>query len=275
MAEINRNPLDIGYIVYKIGTSEAFAKARNESESLEMSDRDRFRTSIRMAATALKSEKASGYLTPEGHSMNITSKLATFREDVATLDELQASGASFLEKKHYLLRVAEFNHSIKELVDSNSSLRFDDVVLFLRNMDQKINGSDGAAGFENIATDRLNGMRHEIAVEQMLGYLPGVEYAEASVEEDLDGTDLYISIDGSPMTAIDIKAGESNTRFAKKKALRNGWDVNQIVWSHISDEDFNGGFRISKEIAQAKAPFLFKKLQNAVDSNISRRKRSA
>ena len=275
MTEINRNPLDIGYIVYKIGTSEAYAQARNDAEILELDDISRRKASLRMAATALKGERASGYLTPEGHAFNITAHLTTFSDDYEVLDQLKASRASNKEKIPYLRRISEFNEAIKDMVDMNPALKFDEVILFLRAMDQKINGSENAALFEQKIKMHLNGMRHEIAVEQQLGCLLDVDYEEGSVEDDLNGADFFVSIDDSEMTPIDIKASRKTAFDKKSQALENNNDPNAIIWSQVSSHDFNGGFRISNDLAKEKAPYLHAEILKAIRSHTSKQKHTA
>jgi len=257
MSESTKNPFDTGYIVHKIQTSEAFVRAQNDAETQYLSETDRIHKSVRMAANVLKNEKPSGYLSPEGHAMNITAQLTTFSDSIHEIHELRQDHASHAEKLPALLRIAEFNHAVKEMVSSNPSLGFGDVLSFIVDMNRNINGNRGGGRrFEEEVRGVLVGMRHELAVEQMLGYMDDVEYREATVAEDLKGADVFVSVGGSPMFPIDIKSSLEKTERSRAAAEYSGFDGSYIVWSHINDDDFNGSFRISHEVAQSRSASL-------------------
>ena len=265
MSEINKYPLEIGRIVHKVGTSEVYTRARSEAETLDLDERDRRRRAILLAATALKGEQGSGYLSAEGHAMNLTAHLTSFSESIRELRTLEESGARRKEKLPALYKVAEFNHAVKDMIDSNPSLTFSEVSKFILSMNQTINGRvSGGPRFEHEVTQRLVGMSHEIAVEQMLGYMPGVDYQEATVDDDVNGIDLFVSIDGSPMTPIDIKASSSTAQIKKRQAIENGYSASNIVWSHVDNKEFNGTFRIPNDLAEARSADLYNDLRRAV-----------
>jgi len=266
MNETTKNALDIGHIIQKVGTSEAYTLARNEAMSHEIGESERRRRAIRIAATALKGEQKSDYLTPEGHAMNITAQLTTFGDAVQELEALNQYQARHSEKIPALKKVAEFNHAVKAMIDTNPSLKFGEVLSFILSMNQQVNRAHNGPAFEYQVRSILVGMRHEIAVEQMLGYMPDVEYRETTVDEDLKGADIFVSINGSPMTAIDIKASYETAQRAKMKAAENGYDSSHIVWSHINDDDFGASFRIPHDLAMARSAALYDDLQNAVYS---------
>ena len=275
MNNLNKNPLDIGNIVHKVGTSEAYTRARNEVMSHELDESERRRRAIRIAATALKGEQKSDHLTPEGHAMNITAQLTTFGDAVQELEELNQYQARHSEKVPALKKVAEFNHAVKGMIDANPSLKFGEVLSFILSMNQQVNRTQNGPQFEYQVRSILVGMRHEIAVEQMLGYMPDVEYRETTVDEDIKGADIFVSINGSPMTAIDIKASYETAQRARMKAAVNGYDSSHIVWSHINDEDFGTSFRIPHDLAMARSAALYDDLQYAVSSQYNTGQRYA
>lgn len=268
--------LDIGEIVTTVGTSEAYRAARNDPDNERLNELDRRRRSIRLAATALQERKPSGYLTPEGHAMNITAQLTTFSQSLDELNDLREQGAKHHEKLRPLRKVAEFNHAVKDMIDNNPSLQFTEVLNFIMNMNQQINGNpEHGHAFEDQVRGILVGMRHEIAFEQMLGYMPDVEYREATIEEDLQGADIFVSLNNSPMVPIDVKAGAEKTQVSKEQAHNRGYDSSHIIWSHILDEDFNGSFRISNDVAAAKAGYVYNDLRNTVFQQSYSRQQSA
>jgi phosphoribosylpyrophosphate synthetase len=259
MTEINKNALDPSHIVHKIRTSETFARAQNHPEARKLTQEGRTRASIRMAANVLKEAKPSGRLTMDGHAMNITGQLTTLNESIHTLKDLEDNGASHREKITALTHIAKFNHAVKEMIDENSSLTFSEVFTFIMTMNQAINGRQTKEDTEAFSTEirgRLVGMRHEIAVEQMLGYMHDVEYEDATIEDDLNGADIFVSLNGLPMLPLDIKASWNTAQIKKTNARLHGADANHIIWSHIDDEDFNGTFRIPADIAATKSVAL-------------------
>lgn len=258
MLETNKNALNTRDIGHKVATSEAFIRAANQDGTLQLSERDRRRKAIGVAASALTGETKSGYMSTEGHAMNVTAKLTYFRDSLDKLHHLRAVGSRHHEKLPALRKIAEFNHAVKDMVNSNPSLGFAEVLSFILKMDQNINGRNtGGHEFETEVRGVLIGMRHEIAFEQILGYIPEAEYKETTVEDDLNGADILISLDNSPLTAIDIKASYETTQRSKNEATWYGFDSSHIVWSHINEEDFNGTFRISNETAKLKSTAVY------------------
>ncbi|HEY8886509.1 MAG TPA: hypothetical protein VIM31_03370 [Candidatus Microsaccharimonas sp.] len=267
MTEVNKHPLDTSHIVYTVGTSEAYVHARNQAEALDLDDSGRRRAAIRMAATALSGEQESGYLTPEGHAMNVTAHLTDFSDSIQQLHELRHQHAHHKEKLPALRKISEFNHAVKDMVDANPSLTFDEVLSFILSMNQSINGNNNTSyNFEEEVKQVLVGMSHEIAFEQMLGYMPDIEYKEATIEDDLAGTDMFVSMNGSPMVSIDIKASLVRAQHAKDKALYLGYNPDRIIWSRLSNRDFNGFFRIPQDVAEERAVALHDDLVRAINS---------
>lgn len=257
--------LSIPHIVKKIGSSEAYVRERNNADNEHLSDSVRKRRSIKLAATALSERKPSGYLTAEGHAMNLTAHIAEYSSSLNELRKLEDEHAPRKEKLPALRNIAGFNHALREMVDSNPSLRVSDVKNFILTMNHSINGPEsGGPMFEDKVRNTITGMRHEIAVEQMTGFMPGVETLEATVEEDLQGVDLKVSINGSPYAAIDVKASHATAEHARQKARARGFDDSHIVWSHANEEDFNGSFRLPLEVAKHNAQALYEDLDNAV-----------
>jgi len=260
-----KSNLGIGPLVEQIGSSDTYTLARNDSANEGLSELDIRRRSIRLAAINLQETRPSGRRSLEDHKLNITAQLTTFGQSLQELNKLEKQGAQRQERLPALRRVAEFNHAIKEMVDDNQSLRFAEVLSFITNMNQQINGSEHAGeGFEQEIRGRLVGMRHEIAYEQIIGRMPGVECRQPTVDEDLNGADIFVSFNDSPMVPIDVKASFETAQSAQAEASRRGFDASHIVWSHVNDEEFDGGFRISEEVIAAKSGYVYNDLLNAV-----------
>ena len=267
MSETNKNTFEISDTVRRIGTSEAYQVELNSDapEVLVLDDRGRRLRAIRLAAHVLKNEQESGYMSLEGHKMNITGQLTTFYESLNELRMLKENRAKYHEKIPARRKVAEFNHAVKDMIDSNSTLTFNEVKTFILSMNQAINGRQASGPeLEYEVSSLLVGMSHEIAFEQMLGFMPGVEYEEATIDDDLHGADFLVSIDNSPMTPIDVKASQSAVRHKKAKAAENGYTANGAVWSHIDNKDFNGSFRIPNNLAKTRSVDLYNDLKKAI-----------
>ena len=147
--------------------------------------------------------------------------------------------ASMKEAKRPLIR---FNHALREVINSGASqFSFDELLHFITDA-HEIGGENGSRkGKEAFSTElrtKIVGMRNEIAFEQLLIH-GGIPYELGSEEDDAAGKDFRVRDIG-----IDTKASESTTRAAKKQALRRGKNPDHIIWSHINEEDFEGGLAL-------------------------------
>jgi len=221
-----------------------------------------------------ESETSSGHKTFDGHILEVISHLPQFLDSQIALNTLRKSYTPHSEKAPHLDNVVRLNHALKELVDANPLLSFTNVLGFLQQMNTAINGQGHAELFSYEARSILVGMRHEIAVEQMLGMMPDVDYQDTSLENDLKGSDVFVSIDNSPYVAIDIKASETSAQNAQQKAARRGYNPAVIVWSQLYDNDFGDNFRIPHETALERKNSLHEQLVRAVASETSQRARA-
>ncbi|OYX40930.1 hypothetical protein B7Y94_05855 [Candidatus Saccharibacteria bacterium 32-49-12] len=202
-------------------------------------------------------QRESGYRSLTEHIMNVTYQLLSAEDHIHKIAELEQRGAKRNEKLPTLQALVEFNHSVKDMIDSNPSIKFPDMMRFLAKTNLQVNGHEkNSEEFNQAIRGVLDGMRHEIGVEQMLGHLDNVEYLEAEVEDDLKGGDILVSVDGGDYIPLDIKASPFSAARAQEKARRNGFSGNNIIWSQLDNEDFNGGFRVDYGIAAHKAKYL-------------------
>ena len=266
--------LSAGRIIQKIGTSTDYIRARNIVEHKGVSVERRRPVAIQMAAVALRGKRPGEYMTLEEHSLNITSHLATLEDTMQTLRDMEEYGAKRKERLPYLKKIAEFNHDLKDMVDTNSNLRFNDVVTFIRTMNQQIHGRHDDSAFNTGLRETLEGMRHELAAEQIIGCIDSVQYRHATTEEDLHGGDFLVSANGSPFVPIDIKASYLTAERKREHARQNGFDDSHIIWPEVDGEDFNGGFHISSEAAAKKAPAMERAILHTI-ARQTRLKRSA
>lgn len=257
--------------IHEINQSDAYFRAMNELVRLPEAEKpeagDRRRIAVRLASAALSTEQVSGFKSLDSHAFNVIHHLTEFTESQRALADIRAHHGSYNEKHPYVEKMVGFNHAIKEMVDAYPALQFDRVMSFLRHMHQALDGADRNKHFETEVRGILVGVRHEIGVEQMLGTMRNVEYETGAVSDDIKGADLYVSIDGSPMTPFDIKASPTKTFYAKNEAPAKGHNPDHIIWSHIEDREFGNSFRIPYTLAAERAPELYKDLYTGVFPN--------
>jgi hypothetical protein len=183
-------------------------------------------------------------------------------------------------------RATKFNHAVKVLIDSDSSLRFSNLVATITNLYGVTNasrwGSDTQGWhkeqhwFKQQIEQRLRGMEQEVLAHQIImainevnpavdkqtgDYIPRLSVnADVSVEDDARGTDMYVTLDGVTFP-IDIKASERTAQNARKKTKR----PHSIITTGISHDELCGNFRVSTKRARRAAPDMLAKLYAARD----------
>lgn len=206
--------------------------------------------------------KDSGYRTPEGHRFALIAQLEPFYRAQKALNKIRQQEqegvrVSFSKKRYYRNEVIEFNHTLKDVIDSHPSLSFNELLTFVTRMYQGANPNQNITDFTHEVRLAMNGMRHEIGATQIIGAL-GLEYDETDNEQEMKGQDLIVYINGQPVP-IDIKASPATVEIARQKSLY----PDHIIWSHIEDYEFDGGFRIPYELAQQKGPAMMRDLNQA------------
>jgi hypothetical protein len=133
-----------------------------------------------------------------------------------------------------------FNHALHEVVNSGASAYdFDGLLDFMTTM-HGVSHPESITEFRLYAKSALNGVRNEMAFEQIL-LANGIDYMQGTPEEDAMGGDFII--DGVP---IDVKASLHKVEKTRRRAR----DPHRIIWSHITQEDFDGGLTLPFEKAR-------------------------
>ena len=213
----------------------------------------------------------SGYRSPEGCVYDLVATIDDFADAQRKLDQLEEIGAPRSERLPYIKEIIRFNHAAKALIDSDPSISFNQLVTFTVRMYQGMHRDDPELTdnarehnrimwLQNAVSERLHGMRNELAVEQMIWAIDdeSIEYEPTTEADELHGVDLYIT-SGGKRFGIDIKSSQ----MSAIKARQTSSHPDNIVWSQVSWEDFNGGFRFSDELARIKAPALQRALSVA------------
>ncbi|MEO7905202.1 MAG: hypothetical protein ABIR91_05425 [Candidatus Saccharimonadales bacterium] len=181
-------------------------------------------------------------------------------------------------------RAARFNHTVKALIEQDKSLNFSAIetaVVTLYGVMNRDRWADNRAGYEREARwftnqfdARLRGMQQEVLAHQIIETINDVDpiidpltkqkyprleiNTNVSVEDDLHGTDMYITLDGVTFP-IDIKASERTVDNARRKSLHPA----SIITTGITSLDLKGAFRINTKHARRAAPGMLEKLYAA------------
>lgn len=132
-------------------------------------------------------------------------------------------------------KLTAFNHILREVINvSASKFNFDQLLGFMTAMYLATGNREDASQFHRNAQTTLVGMRNEMSFEQLL-IAGGYDYKLGSLEQDAEGSDVFI--EGVP---FDLKASEFSTERARQKARDNGYFNDNILWSHIEPEDYEG-----------------------------------
>ena len=254
----------------QISGTEAYRDER--SKERPETDGDHLPTAVKLGALALSETKRTetGRMSPEGYVFRLISTIDDFVAGQKKLEYLRDRNAPFVEREPYLDKVIAFNHAAKELVDQEPKLRFDELRKTIVHMytasnrytlpDDPYERHVELSRVTGYVEGALNGMRHELAYEQILGELfpLGVDYEATTLSDEKEGVDYFILMDNSRF-GVDVKASSTGLIRSQEKSLT----PERIVFSHVENKDFNGGFRISQELAKQKAPEVYRDLQKA------------
>ena len=244
-----------------IARSDMFLDA-NTKENLSQSER--LHLGIRLGSQAL-SETLSHEAKADSLVYRLISTINDYAKSQATLNEQKEKYASRMERLPHLRKVIEFNHAVKDLVNYEPTLAFNDLLSFITSFYAGTNheSPEQISWFESHVRASLDGMRHELAYEQILGQAQllndDLEYDEnTTVDDELHGVDYYIKY-GEKKFGIDIKSSHKSCENARQKSNNPEF----IVWSHLSWEDFENTFRISTQLAKNKARLILNDLEDA------------
>lgn len=243
--------------VDQIKSTPEFHAVMQGADLETMSDRERDQTvnrAVARSAFALANKYTSpgGYKSPEATRFQVISQLDEFYKAQIALNKLREQKSRGHHVSHdlklpHLTKLAKFNHALKEMIDTDSSLKFDETLAFLSRMYAGSHKNENLEDFEQELYWVMNGMRHELGAEQIVGTL-GYDYDLPTIDDDLGGADIIVYVDGS-VVPLDIK---SNMHLVHKVRAESR-HPDQIVWSCLHDRDFHNGFRISPNLAAVRA----------------------
>lgn len=240
------------------------------------------KAAIESTALTLSTSEDLGFSESEKSLLGVISHLGSFVTAQRRADEMgnrRDEGRLSQSERNEMNRLKNedlipFNHSIKELINTDSSLTKDELDANMTRLYMRLfykddplvkradtDGTQDQNLIKTVSQDALNsisvstnGMRHEVAAESMLT-AAAIEYDyQVDPEEDAQGADLFVYINNE-WTYIDIKASETSAR----KALAKRSD-SHAVWTGLNPSAFTGakgtqknGLRLSYEEAMSHA----------------------
>lgn len=224
-------------------------------------------------------------ITPETARNALIGTLPAFVYGLEGIRQFHTGGnVSSKEYRSMKGRAARFNHSVKAMIEQDTSLVFrnvtDTVTTLYGVMNRERWGAD-RSGYEKEAKwfsaqfeARLHGMQQEVLAHQIIDTINQVDPVidpetgkkqprvsidtNVSIEDDLHGADMYITLDGVTFP-IDIKASERTAENTRKKSSH----PKSIITTGITSDELYGAFRINSKRARKAAPAMLQKLYAA------------
>jgi hypothetical protein len=224
------------------------------------------------SALALSHENKDGESNLDSHIFNLIAHLHDFYEAQKSIDAFREK---YNEVKHRNIdpvelnaykadkqAITEFNHILRNVIEEGADyFNFSELLQFMTQEYKSISGASNVRGFYDAARMSIAGMRSEVAVEEILEE-NGVDFTQGTLEDDARGGDFIIND-----TRIDIKAGRFNTTMSQLKATEGGYSHEQIVWSRIEFEDFEGNLRLSTQVKKRVAKYLIPSINQAAGTD--------
>ncbi len=194
-----------------------------------------------------------GYDTDESRQFRLIAALPNYVRAQRTLDK-NRDNMSRADRVETLQPVIEYNHILREMIDTEQYHSMSDVVDFIQGTLLYLRATPDIIQYTaNNTRSILNGMRHEIAAESVLSSLPEINSVEsAEAEDETKGKDIIIEYDGHNV-AFDVKASENGAR--KAMANRRYHDDPIPIWSGFSNQEFGDKLILSTSQLQAKASY--------------------
>ncbi len=211
----------------------------------------------------------SGLRSPEGHAYALASLLNGFSSSSLALEK-----KGFLTKQqaeHHKLQVISFNHELRDMVDSYQSITPQELdrmlteIYITLNRHKWTNKEQATLEVDRVHSaieSRMYGMWSEINGAIVIGA------AGYDVDTDVTGQDELHGIDGwVDMRPELTDRGRMHVDFkgdwrAADEANRQHPD-SRALWSQLTRQDYRetGSFRISPQLARAKAPGMKQELE--------------
>lgn len=248
MKQTEKSPLDPHLFAGIIHRDPEFLRSmpqipvgeRNQVEFREQRQRALANGAI---AIADRLERKNGEYDLNANLFRLVGQLGDFQRDTDIVDSLRKKYGKISQMpndikdrfRSHKTRLTEFNHTLHEVINAGASkFNFDQLLEFMTTMYMATGNRDDVGDFNSNARSAIVGMRNEMAVEQLL-IAGGYDYTLGTVEQDAEGGDVIV--EGIP---IDLKASKFAEERAKQRAQENGYYHDNILWSHIEFQDYDG-----------------------------------
>lgn len=174
-------------------------------------------------ATARVAEEFSLTKPPTDPEFIYSSFLAGVPSYAEAIDRLpenhEWSPLSYEERQTEVMKTIAFNDRIRTIIDANPRLSPDSLSTIVAGVIKhyKYDGGQSAKLNEYVAGS-IRGMRHELAFESVLYYLPeGFEVINTTDKDDARGADFIVKAPNGRYVKIDVKASERKAMESMKR----------------------------------------------------------
>lgn len=175
---------------------------------------------------------------------------------ISTREEMMGRKVPRSEKLPHLEKVVPFNHVVRGLIDFFPDSTPDNIIDFCMVVGNELGGPKDAQYLEREVGEVIVGMQHEIALQQILGFIDGVKAdSQGDVDDDLAGCDSIAIYKGMEIK-LDAKASEQRSKKAleDREYYRLSHRLTEVdmadqgypIYTGVTMADFNGGFRINQ-----------------------------
>ena len=243
------------------------------NEHLEtIGDRSAYR--VHLGALALTADKLAdsqvesnrGYETNESRQYRLIGALPNWLRAEHNLSTRRKN----MDRQEYvesMSSVIEFNHILREIIDTETYTRMTEVTGFVSEvlLSARVSGSTIKYATQSLVSV-LDGMRHEIASESVLSDLPGVEDIRGAdtIEEEMRGMDIIFTYEGTQL-ALDIKSTQRAADEANHKSRGSNY---YAIWSGFTWDDFGDSLLPTKEQLIRKRPHFTNQLGRIVSRKL-------
>lgn len=248
---MSRQPLSAERTFRTVKTSDVYANLSHESTPM---NGDKGHHTFGMVAMQLASHQTTehGYRPREAEALYLAASTMPFIEAQYAMDTAFIKNDAILQQ--YRHQIEQFNHAVRDIIDNNPTMQFDELLNFIRRTYMQQPGAD--RNKLNACSSELRGvlvgMANEIGFEQIIEEL-GYNYRLASEEEDLNkGIDIYVETE-TGWIGIDVK---SSLFGEQKNRAKQHNDERLVLWSHLEGSNFNESFRLSRDVVQQKARII-------------------
>lgn len=286
--------LDVGVAVGKIAESDGFKEAMANNFNVE---RSLASASLRLAN--LETPHDERPRTPEGDVYEVVGRISEYAQGITGMEHANTlrrdKNRPKLSRRDYVknqrdfdankVRVIEFNHSLKHMIESDPSLTLDEVSEFVTTMygitarprwqDDEKAWQEHASWFNGHVVEALRGMRTELAAGQIAEYIDDVSFdgEHTTVQDDKVGIDARITLSGEDYPADGVTFGVDlkSDVFSARQAEKNPRHTSVAIVTGVKDSDFKDGSMFLPDArARQLAPGFAKEIHNGYNRHLAR-----